>query len=178
VANPEPIQSPAETGDAADNGAALVDELNKLRAELDDARDRTLRAQAELDNFRKRSRRELEDERRYANAPLLRDLLPVLDNMGRAIQAAEKSPDPASLLEGFKMLKQQLESALARHHCVEIPAAGQAFDPNLHSAISSQPSREHAEHTILHVAQPGYKLHDRVIRPSQVIVSTRPIEGA
>ena len=151
-------------------------DLNKVRAELDEARDRSLRAQAELDNFRKRSRRELEDERRYANAPLLRDLLPVLDNIGRAIEAAEKTPDPATLLAGFRMVQQQLQSALERHHCRSIEAQGKPFDPNLHSAISSQPSAEHPEHTVLMVVQPGYQLHDRVIRPSQVIVSTAPAE--
>ena len=169
--------NPQATGNGADvavdTSDAAHDELAKVRGELDEARDRTLRAQAELDNFRKRIRREQDDERRYANVSLLCDLLPVLDNIGRAIEAAEKAPDPAALLAGFKLVKQQLEGALARHNCAEIPAQGQPFDPNLHAAIASQPSAEHPELTVLHVAQPGYQVHDRVIRPSQVVVSSR-----
>ena len=107
---------------------------------LDDASDRVLRAQAELDNYRKRVRREMEDERRYATLPLLRDLLPVLDNIQRAIAAAEKSPGGGSLLDGVKLVAQTLEAALAQHDCKRIDALHKPFDPAFHQAISQQPS--------------------------------------
>jgi len=149
-------------------------EMSKLRADLEDASDRVLRAQAELENYRKRARRELEDERRYAAMPLLRDLLPVLDNMQRAIEAAEKLPQASGLLDGVKLIAQNLLSVLAKHDCKKIEAMGQPFDPAFHEAISQQPSADHEPNTVVYVAQEGYSLHDRVVRPAQVIVSKKP----
>lgn len=149
-------------------------DVARLEAELAEAKDRALRSVAELDNVRKRLRKEMDDERRYAETSLLTDLLPVIDNLGRAIEAGEKKADAASLLQGVTLVAQQLESVLKRHHCTQIPAFGQPFDPNFHQAISRQPSPEDPPNTVLIVAQEGYKLHDRVLRPSQVIVSAAP----
>jgi molecular chaperone GrpE len=144
----------------------------KLRGELAASKDRELRAHAEVDNVRKRLSRELEEHRRYASLPLLRDLMPLLDNVDRAIEAGDKNADAAALLEGFKMVSQQLADILKRHHCTRIEALHEPFDPNLHHAIMQQPSEEHPANTVLMVTQNGYQLHDRVVRPSQVIVST------
>ncbi len=149
------------------------DAVEKLHAELDAARDRELRCHAELDNVRKRAARELDERLRYANLALLRDLLPVIDNVDRAIEAADKNADAAALLEGFRMVSQQLDDVLKRHHCTRIGALHEPFDPNVHHAIMQQPSEEHPANTVLMVAQNGYQLHDRVVRPSQVIVSTK-----
>jgi len=157
-----------------DDSAAA--EIEHLRADLHEASDRLLRAQAELENYRKRARRELDDERRYANLPLLRDLLPVLDNVKRAIAAAEKTPQANSLLEGVKMVAQSFDAVLTRYHCQRIEALGKPFDPAYHEAISQQPSAEHPPHTVMLVVQDGFVLYDRVVRPAQVIVS-RGIEG-
>jgi molecular chaperone GrpE len=159
---------------ASESPTTSAGEYEQLQSDLAEVRNRMLRAQAELENYRKRVRREQEDERRYASAGLLRDLLPVVDNISRAIEAAEKSPDPASLLEGFKMVQQQLAGVLSQHHCRPIEALGQPFDPNRHAAITVQPSAEHPANTVVHVVQAGYELHDRVLRPSQVIVSKAP----
>lgn len=148
-----------------------VSEIDRLRAELQEAKDQTLRIRAELENYRKRAARQMQEELRYANMPLIRDLLPVWDNVGRAIEAAEKTHETASLLEGFKMVAGQLESVLALHHCTQIEALEAPFDPNLHEAISQQPSDAHPANTVLQVTQTGFRLHDRVVRPSQVIVS-------
>ena len=150
------------------------DELEKLRTEVAEGRDRALRAVAELENYRKRARREMEDERRYADLPLLSDLLPVIDNVGRAITAGEAATDPKAVVAGFKMVAQQLEQVLARHQCIKIAALQQPFDPHQHQAIMQQPSDKVAPNTVLTVAQDGYQLHDRVLRPAQVIVSTAP----
>lgn len=142
-------------------------------AELAAANDRLLRLQAEMQNLRNRTSREIADERKYAALPVLRDLLPVLDNINRAIEAAEKAGEADNLLEGFRLVRQQLVSTLVNHGAVPIEALGQPFDPNFHQAILHQPSSEPAE-TVTMVTQEGYKLHDRVVRPAQVIVSSGP----
>lgn len=150
-------------------------EVEKLKTDLDEAGDRLLRAQAELENYRKRAKRELEDSLRYATMPLLRDMLPVIDNLSRALAAAAEKPQDASgLIDGVKMVAQGLESVLARHDCKRIDALGKPFDPAYHEAVSQQPSKDHPPQTVLYVAQDGYTLYDRVVRPAQVIVSTTP----
>jgi molecular chaperone GrpE len=145
-----------------------------LSAELAAANDRLLRLQAEMQNLRNRTAREIADERRYAALPVLRELLPVVDNIDRAIEAAEKAGEADNLLEGFRLVRQQLLTTLDHHHCEPIEALGQPFDPHLHQAILQQPSPEAPAGTITLVTQPGYKLHDRVVRPAQVIVSSGP----
>jgi len=164
-------EGPAVSATAEERQAREAQQPLQLRAELAEAKDRALRYQAELDNYRKRAQRQIDDERRYANLPLLRDLLPVFDNVHRAIEAAEKSPEPASLLAGFKLVAQQLQDVLSRHHCEPIEALHAPFDPHLHQAVGQQPSEEHPANTVLSVAQAGFRLYDRVVRPSQVIVS-------
>ena len=153
--------------DSAENSALL----DQLRADLEATKDRVLRSQAELENYRKRAAREIDDHRRYAELPLIRDLLPVLDNLERTTAAAEKAPDVAGLLAGVKLVARQFEDVLGRFHCVRIAALHQPFDPNLHHAILQQPSDEFAAGTVVMVTQPGFQLHDLVVRPSQVIVA-------
>jgi molecular chaperone GrpE len=160
-------------------GAAAAEQtddnlLDQLRTDLEAAKDRVLRSQAELENYRKRAAREIEDNRRYAELPLMRDLLPVVDNIERAIDAADKSKDVAVLLEGMKLVARQFEEVFAQHHCKRIGALHLPFDPHLHHAISQQPTGEFPPNTVVLVTQPGFQLHDRVVRPSQVIVSRLP----
>jgi len=167
---------PDTTPDAPEKTEAVDDaaesEIERLQTELEAANGRELRCLAELENYRKRAARELEEQIRYANLELLRDVLPVIDNIERAVQAGEKKADADALLEGFKMVGQQLEDVLKCHHCNRIEALHEPFDPNFHHAILQQPSEEHPANTVLIVTQNGYQLHDRVVRPSQVIVST------
>src|SRR5690606_3154717 len=148
-----------------------------LESELAQERDRVLRLQAEMQNLRARQARELADMRQYAGIELMREILPVLDNVDRAIEAGSEASDAASLLEGFRLVRQQLATALARHGCVEMNAAGETFDPDKHQAILQQPSAEHPAGSIMMVTQAGFELHDRVVRAAQVIVSAGP-EGA
>ena len=148
--------------------------LETLQEELAAAQDRELRAHAELENFRKRMYRQMEDDRKYAASPLACDLLPVVDNLERAIQAANKTGNAAGLLEGVQLVTQQFQRVLEAHHCKRIAAKGQPFDPGLHQAISQQPSDQQPAGTVLQEAQVGYQLHDRVIRPSLVLVSSGP----
>ncbi len=167
----------AEAGEVRAEGTDDA-QLEKLRADLEAARDRALRSQAELENYRKRAAREIEEHRRYAELPLMRDLLPVLDNVERAIAAADKSQDVAVLLDGMKLVAREFEDALGRHHCKRIGALHLPFDPHLHHAISQMPSSEYPPNTVLIVAQPGFELHDRVVRPSQVVVSRAADDAA
>ena len=171
---PEPTEDASSTEAGAVTADAAESAVERLRAEAAEAHDRALRAQAELENVRKRMRREMEEERKFAASLLLVDLLPVVDNIGRALSAAEKSPDVAALTEGVKMVARQLDGVLARHHCKRIEAAGRPFDPNLHAAVMQQPAADVAASTVLNVVQEGYQLHERVLRPSQVIVSKLP----
>lgn len=163
---------------SAASAASPADKPVQLEQSLAEANERVLRVQAELENYRKRVRREMEDERRFAVTPLVRDLLLVVDNLSRAIDAAGQSPDSQGLLEGVKMVAAQLEGVLSQHHCQQIPAVGEPFDPNLHQAIAQEPSDQYAAGTVSRAVQAGYKLFDRVIRPAQVFVSTGPAAGS
>ncbi|MCS7304933.1 MAG: nucleotide exchange factor GrpE [Thermoguttaceae bacterium] len=182
------ISSEAQAAVSAAEAADLAEQLQQLRsqltaaqeacqraeAELAEANEAKLRALAELENFRRRVQRQLEEERRYALFPLVRDLLPVLDNLRRAVDSGQKSQDAAGLLAGVQLVYKQLQDVLQRHQCVEIEALGATFDPNLHQAVSQVPSPEHPPGAILEVVQPGFRLHDRVVRPSLVVVATAP----
>ena len=166
----------AEAGNVADAGESTDDIIDELavRQQLDEAEKRVLQAQAELENFRKRMRREMEDERRYAAVPLIMDILAVVDNLDRAIAAAEKNDGTEGLLEGVKMVASQLATVLDKHNCKPIDAEGKEFDPHIHEAMAQFPSDEHDAGSITQVLSVGYMLHDRVVRPSQVMVSTGP----
>lgn len=154
-----------------------AEQHSDLESELAAEKDRVLRLQAEMENLRSRTAREIVDERRYAPLPVVRDLLPVLDNIDRAIEAAEQTNEAASLLEGFKLVRQQLLAVLERNHCKPIEAVGEPFDPQIHEAILQQPSDEQPANHVLQETQKGYQLHDRVVRASQVIISSGPAES-
>lgn len=150
------------------------EEMERLRDEALQAEKRVLQAQAEAENFRKRMRRDFEDQLRFAALPLVEDILLVRDNLLRALEATESSADSAGLKEGVAMVAKQLDDTFAKHSVQEISTEGEPFDPNLHEAISQMPSEDHASGAIMHVAQSGFKMHDRVIRPTQVVVSSGP----
>lgn len=150
------------------------EEMDRLRTAAASADKRVLMAQAEAENFRKRMRRDVEEQLRFAASPMVVDILEVRDNLLRALEAAKTSMDTGGLQDGVAMVAKQLDSALAKHSVEEIPALGEVFDPNCHEAISQIPSDDHPAGTVTHVAQSGFRMHDRVIRPSQVVVSSGP----
>ncbi len=172
------VPAPDETGQEASNQSATdqnpADPIEKLKMDLNEAQRRVLLAQADLENFRKRARRDAEESTRYAVMPLIRDILPCIDNLQRAIEAQEQSDAEANaasgLLDGVKMVSQQLLKALEQHHCRRVPDSGE-FDPNVHEALLHQPSDEIPAGSIVMSTQTGFQLHDRLIRPAQVIVS-------
>lgn len=156
---------------AQENDAAQA-ELT-LQQQLDAANDQNLKLHAELDNVRKRVRRDAEEQIKYASLPLMADLLGVFDNLRRAIDAAGSSQSADGLIEGVQMVAKQFEDTLGKFHCLPIAAdPGVTFDPHVHEAISQMPSDQYQRGTVLMEATKGFQLHQRVVRPSQVVVST------
>jgi molecular chaperone GrpE len=173
------------TTEVAEEKAAekVFDDLDSLRSKLQEAeqkRDEYLylaqRARADFENYQKRLKRDQAEERRYAQAPLAFDLLAALDNLERAIAAAEQAGEKGPLVQGVAMVQTQLLDILRRHGITPINAEGQPFDPNCHQAVLQQPSKEHPPMTVMQVLESGYLIHDRVLRPARVVVSTAPEE--
>jgi molecular chaperone GrpE len=155
--------------------ALLKDEIEALRKERDLLVDQELRLRAEFENFRKRASREGLEARERAQGQLLGELLPVLDNLERALDAAEHH-DEGKVLGGVRMVRDMFVDLLRRTGVEEIETVGAAFDPNVHDAMLMQPS-EHAEGTVTAVLERGFRLGDRVLRPARVIVSAGSAEA-
>ncbi len=167
-----------EQNAAEQAGEQVLDDLDTLRAKLqtaeqkrDEYLDLAQRTRADFENYQKRMKRDLTEERRYAQAPLAADLLAALDNLERAIAAAEQAGEKGPLVQGVALVHTQLLDILRRHGVTPIEARGQPFDPNLHQAVMQQPSKEHPPMTVVQVLEQGYLIHERVLRPARVIVS-------
>jgi molecular chaperone GrpE len=153
----------------AEAANAAEERIQQLESELATVRDQYLRARAEFDNFRKRMEREQQRFRATASEAILRDLLPVLDNLELALQHAAGNPE--QVVQGVDMVLRQLREALGTHGLSPIPADGERFDPNVHEAVGQQPSTDIAADHVLTEYQRGYRLGDLVLRPSRVVVS-------
>lgn len=156
------------------SGAA--DEIEALRRTAEENWNKYLRAVAELDNYRKRSARELETVRRYAAERLGQALLPVRDSMEAALASAD-NVDVKTLIEGERATLRLLDQALESVGIREIDPTGQPFDPTKHEAMAMQPSADHEPNTVVTVVQKGYELHDRLLRPARVIVAAPVTQG-
>jgi molecular chaperone GrpE len=163
--DPATIESPARA-------SVESSELQKLKVERDTLIDRLARLQAEFENARKRNAREQQDFREYAVADAVKALLPTLDSFERALQtgAAEKS----EFRSGVELIYKQLQDALLKLGLRAVPAKGEPFDPHLHEAIEMVDTTAAADHQILEELQRGYKLKDRLLRPSMVKVARNP----
>ncbi len=173
-----PDEIPVTQGDqesaeeqAPEPEAAPVDPVEAAQAEAAKWKDLAARSQAELDNYRKRMAREKSDAIKYANASLLGELLPVLDNFQMGLDAAKADGEDSIIARGMEMVRKQLDDFLTNTGAVEIPAVGETFDPNQHEAISQQFSDEVPEGQIISQVRAGYKLHDRLLRAPNVVVS-------
>lgn len=131
------------------------------------------RLAADFENYKRRTRQELADRTQYANEELLRRLLPILDNFRRALDHTPANVDPG-WLEGIRLVARQFEATLAAQGLTPIPALGEKFDPTQHEAIARQETVDQEEGTIVEEMQPGYRLHDRVLRPTLVKVAQPP----
>jgi molecular chaperone GrpE len=143
-----------------------VEEVQETESETDD---RLLRLAAEFDNFKKRAAREREQYVALANERLVKELLPILDDLERALTAAEQHEE-AQLEEGVRLVHRSLASLLERNGLTQIETEGK-FDPHVHEALLAQPAEEKESGDVLDVIQKGYKLGDRVVRPARVIVA-------
>ena len=187
--------STPEVAPPTEDAAALRQEVESLRAQLEfsqtkaretlerlkeaherakDFQDRAIRSAADLENYRKRAQKEKEDVQKFGVEKLLKDLLPVVDNMDRALDAASKSPDFDSFQKGVAMTRKSFEDSLGRHGVKGFSAKGQPFDPRLHEAIQQVESADvPAGHVLFEVTR-GFHLNDRLVRPAMVVVARAP----
>jgi molecular chaperone GrpE len=175
----ESEMSTDENGSEEENDLAELDPVKILEKDLLDAKnelteqkDKFVRLQAETDNFRKRLSREKEEFSQYANERLFKELLPIFDNFERALE--DPSNDIKSLKEGLEMILKQFSSFLEKEKVEPIEAIGKTFDPMIHEVLTSEESSEHEENTIISQFVKGYTINNRVIRPSQVVISKKP----
>ena len=146
----------------------------QLTAERDELKEKWLRALAELDNLRKRSRREVLDTRRFAHAEVLRPLLDIADNFERALQAMAggEAESAESVRQGVAMIQQGLQNLLRERGVEAIEALGAEFDPALHEAVAQLPSEEHGAGIVIDVVQQGYRFGEMVLRPARVVIAS------
>lgn len=172
---PEEIEviDPEETK-AVDNDEdkieSLQSKIESLQQEKEEMQQRTLRIQAEFDNFKKRSQKEKEADRKYKAQAIVTELLPAIDNFERALEI-ETTEATASLVEGITMVYRQLQDALKSQGVEPIESIGKPFDPNLHHAVMQIEDEEIESNTVVEEMQKGYMLKDRVIRPAMVKVN-------
>lgn len=165
------VESDQQEGNGGEEGevASPEDELEAARAEAAANYDRYLRSVAELDNYRKRTVRMRTEAREDTLRDLLLQVAPVLDNLHRALN--QQTQDADSLKQGVELICGQFNEVLKGYGLAEIEAVGQSFDPNLHEALAEVPSAEHEPGTVMEEMEKGYKLNDKVVRPSRVVVS-------
>jgi len=153
-------------------------EVAELRRQLDDKQDRLLRAVAETENVRRRAQRDREEYIRYANETLLRDLVPVLDNLDRALEAARTAGNAPGVVEGVELIQRELLKVLERSGVVRYSGVGQPFDPTRHEAIARTVTSTVQPDTIVSEQLPGYLLHGRVLRAALVVVAVAADEDS
>jgi len=165
--------APSGTDQSSDSVKALEEKLEAATKEAQENYDRLLRVSADFENFKKRTAREMEDYRKFAIQSLVKDLLPVIDNLELAIKSASESvrDRDSHLLDGVDLTRKEILKVLEKYNVKQIEALGQNFDPNFHEAVMREESDQHAENTVTNELQKGYLMHDRLIRPAMVVVA-------
>jgi molecular chaperone GrpE len=163
-------------GEVAARLQALEAALEAAREEARQGQARWLRERADLENLKKRTARELADTVRFGNERLLRDLLPVVDNLERAVEHAQGGGNGAPLVEGVGLVLKGLLDVLERHGVTRVGAKGTPFDPAHHEAMAQVESGEHEPNVVIEEHQPGYRLHERLLRPALVTVAKAPAQ--
>ena len=169
IGEPPSTATGAPEPDASENND---DPTAGLQADLDRFRDLALRSQADFDNFKKRATREKEEAIKYANSSLLERLIAIVDNFELGLAAAKSEGENSPVFSGMSMVLKQLTDFFADNGLQPIDAEGQPFDPNLHEAIAHEPSESVPEGVVLRQMRRGYRLKDRLLRPSSVVVSS------
>ena len=150
----------------------LEEQLNAKEEEAKETYDRLLRVSAEFENYKKRSAREMEDFRKFANQSLLKEMLSVVDNLELAINSAnEKHKSESSLKEGLNLTLKEILRVFEKFNVTPIESKGKTFDPTYHEAVMQEETDEHPENTVISEMQKGYLIHDRLLRPAMVVVA-------
>jgi molecular chaperone GrpE len=161
-------------GQTAPADSTEEDATEGLQADLDRFRDLALRSQADFENYKKRSAREKEEAIKYANSALLERLIPIVDNFDLGLEAARGEGEKSPVFSGMTMVLKQLMDFLTDQGLRPIDATGQKFDPNVHEAIAHEASEQFPENVVIRQTRRGYRLKDRLLRPSSVVVSSGP----
>jgi molecular chaperone GrpE len=183
--SPAESEKPAPNPDAAEpksepqsadvpSASPEQDDDEGLQADLDRFRDLALRSQADFENYKKRSAREKEEAIKYANSSLLERLIAIVDNFELGLEAARGEGENSPVFSGMSMVLKQLMDFLTEQGLQPIDATGQKFDPNLHEAIAHEPSEQFPEGIVIRQTRRGYRMKDRLLRPSSVVVSSGP----
>lgn len=159
----------AQAEEMADQGQ---DELARLKAEVEETQQRFVRAQADFDNFRRRTQKEKEELAKYASMKLVTELVPVIDNFERAMATVPEGTESESFSKGIQMIFRQLETVLSNEGLTAMDTVGQPFNPEFHQAIMQVETDEYEEGTVVEEVQKGYMLKDKVLRPAMVKVSS------
>jgi molecular chaperone GrpE len=185
AATEEPVEHEAlPEPDACDDGAAMAslsetapseEEISRLSAENSDLNDRLLRALADFENFKRRSRQQMLEQRQFANERLITDLLPALDHFELALAASEENGDLQSWKAGVELIARQIAEVLSRHGVQTVESVNTPFDPARHEAIARVETADVPEGCIVELVQKGYLLHDRLLRPARVRVAAQPV---
>lgn len=167
----EQAASQEQHEETAGQEEALQHQIDELQGLLDEKENKLLRVQADFENYKRRSRLEMEAAQKYRSQNVVTEILPALDNFERALQVEAESEQTKSLLQGMEMVRRQLIDALEKEGVEAIEAVGQEFDPNLHQAVMQVEDENFGSNIVIEELQKGYKLKDRVIRPSMVKVN-------
>jgi molecular chaperone GrpE len=160
------------SGGGPEPGDDIQEKLASAREELREAQDRVLRVSAEFENYKKRSAREMDAHRKYANESLIKALLPVVDNLELAIRSAkENGKGDEGLLEGIEMTRKEILKVFEKFGVTPVEAEGKPFDPSVHEAAMQESSGTFPENTVIREFQKGYMIQERLLRPSMVVVS-------
>ena len=163
-----------ETPASSAETTPIEDDCEGLQADLDRFRDLALRSQADFENYKKRSAREKDEAIKYANSSLLEKLIVIVDNFELGLEAARAEGEKSPVFSGMSMVLKQLMDFLKENGLQPIDATGEKFDPNLHEAIAHEPSDEFPEGVVVRQTRRGYRMKDRLLRPSSVAVSSGP----
>jgi molecular chaperone GrpE len=177
MGNSEPKVTDVEM-DTEQTQAVLEQEMEALlteaRAQADQHYDNLLRVQADMDNLRRRTEREIDNAKKFALERILNDLIPVMDSMEMGLQASTQTAnDQDTIRQGLEMTLKMFQDVMARFHVEAVDPTGQKFNPQEHEAMTMQPSKDHEPNTVMMTIQKGYKLHGRVVRPARVVISAQ-----
>lgn len=172
-ADDEETLAPEETAEAEIPKEPSPEErLEEKELEIAELKNKMLRLRADTENIRRRLNKEKQDATQYSNEKLIKEVIPIFDNLERALAAADANPD--SLKQGVEMISKQFLALLEKEKVKPIPALGEKFDPNIHEVLSQIESDEHEENTVIEEYSRGYFLNDRVLIPARVVTSKKP----